>query len=194
MSSNPQLTRCGWAGSDPDYIRYHDKEWGVPVHRDRKLFEFLMLEGAQAGLSWITILRKRDNYKSAFDGFDFNKIARYGERDLRPGLSVGEVVTQRLARRRQLDGSEPFGIFGEHPSGWAYYGDGDVLIGRTPDFELVRYDRETDELEVLAPKIVDAFYFQENTDRGHPAQLIYEVGDLDDAEVPREFWTMPLSE
>ena len=116
------------------------------------------------------------------------------------GVNVDSVVVkdERPDGERRvvvpLDGSEPFGIFGEHPSGWAYYGDGDVLIGRTPDFELVRYDRETDELEVLAPKIVDAFYFQENTDRGHPAQLIYEVGDLDDAEVPREFWTMPLSE
>lgn len=93
-----------------------------------------------------------------------------------------------------LDGSEPFGLFGGYPSEWAYYGDGDIVIGITPDFELVRYDRHADELEVLAPKIVDAFYYGENTDRGHLAQLIYEVGDLYDTDVTREFWTMPLSE
>ncbi len=69
--------RCPWASSDPLYIWYHDEEWGVPVHDDRKLFEMLILEGAQAGLSWITILKKRENYRKAFDNFDATKIARY---------------------------------------------------------------------------------------------------------------------
>ena len=121
MSGNPQLTRCGWAGSDPDYIRYHDKEWGVPVHRDRKLFEFLMLEGAQAGLSWITILRKRDNYKSAFDGFDFNKIARYGKREREGLLANPGIVRNRLKvdsairnARAFLDVREEFGTFNKY--------------------------------------------------------------------------------
>ena len=72
-----ELTRCAWAGSDPLYIAYHDEEWGTPLHDDQRLFEFLLLEGAQAGLSWITILRKRENYRAAFDGFDAQKIARY---------------------------------------------------------------------------------------------------------------------
>ncbi|MCH9039721.1 MAG: DNA-3-methyladenine glycosylase I, partial [Chloroflexi bacterium] len=71
-------TRCGWAGTDPLYLTYHDTEWGVPLHDDRKLFEFLILEGAQAGLSWLTILRKRDGYRAAFDNFDPAKIAQYG--------------------------------------------------------------------------------------------------------------------
>ena len=71
--------RCEWAGSDPLYVAYHDHEWGTPVHDDRKLFEFLMLESAQAGLSWITILRKRRNYENAFDQFDPEKIAGYSE-------------------------------------------------------------------------------------------------------------------
>ena len=72
--------RCAWCGSDALYVRYHDLEWGVPVHDDRRLFEMLCLEGAQAGLSWITVLRKREHYRRAFDGFDAAKIARYGAR------------------------------------------------------------------------------------------------------------------
>jgi DNA-3-methyladenine glycosylase I len=73
-------TRCWWAGDDPLYIAYHDEEWGLPVHDDRKLFEMLILEGAQAGLSWITILRRREGYRRAFDNFDPERIARYTER------------------------------------------------------------------------------------------------------------------
>ena len=73
-------TRCWWAGDDPLYVAYHDEEWGVPVHDERKLFEMLILEGAQAGLSWITILRRREGYRRAFDGFDPERIARYTER------------------------------------------------------------------------------------------------------------------
>src|SRR5262245_58970158 len=76
------MPRCPWATVEPN-ITYHDEEWGVPVHDDRLLFEFLILEGAQAGLSWSTILKKRDNYRKAFDGFRSEKIARYGARDAR---------------------------------------------------------------------------------------------------------------
>ena len=77
MSRTSERARCGWATSDPLYTRYHDEEWGIPAHDDRRLFEFLLLEGAQAGLSWITILRKRATYAKAFSGFDPRKIARY---------------------------------------------------------------------------------------------------------------------
>ena len=73
--------RCVWTGADAQMIEYHDREWGVPLHEERTLFEFLVLEGAQAGLSWTTILRKRENYRAAFDGFDFEKVARYGDDD-----------------------------------------------------------------------------------------------------------------
>ena len=76
------MTRCGWCESDDVYRAYHDFEWGVPLHDDRKLFEFLLLESAQAGLSWITILKKRENYRGAFDGFDPEKIAAYPEEKL----------------------------------------------------------------------------------------------------------------
>ena len=73
-------TRCDWAGKDPIYIAYHDREWGVPVHDDRLLFEFLVLEGAQAGLSWLTILKKRENFRRAFADFNFDRIARFDGR------------------------------------------------------------------------------------------------------------------
>ena len=79
QSSPAARTRCAWVGSDPLSIEYHDREWGVPVHDDPKLFEFLILEGMQAGLSWMTILRKRDNFQAAFDGFDARKIALYDQ-------------------------------------------------------------------------------------------------------------------
>lgn len=88
--------RCEWCGSDPAYIAYHDEEWGVPVHDDRLLFEFLILEGAQAGLSWLTILRKRDNYRKAFHGFDCDRIARYTEADVRRLLADPGIVRNRL--------------------------------------------------------------------------------------------------
>jgi DNA-3-methyladenine glycosylase I len=87
--------RCSWASSDL-MIRYHDEEWGVPVHDDRKLFEFLILEGAQAGLSWTTILNKRENYRAAFDGFDAAKIARYDSRKLAQLMKNPGIVRNRL--------------------------------------------------------------------------------------------------
>jgi len=89
-------TRCEWCGTDPDYVAYHDEEWGVPVHDDRKLFEMLCLEGAQAGLSWITILRKRENYRAAFDHFDAVKIARYSEAKLEKLMQNPGIVRNRL--------------------------------------------------------------------------------------------------
>ena len=90
------MHRCSWAGTDPVYIDYHDKEWGVPVHDERILFEMLILDGAQAGLSWITILKKRDNYRAAFDNFDARKMARYGERKVQALLNDAGIVRNRL--------------------------------------------------------------------------------------------------
>lgn len=88
--------RCGWCGADPLYVAYHDDEWGVPVHDDRRLFEFLVLEGAQAGLSWLTILRKRENYRKAFDAFDVGRIAAYGRKDVLRLLKDPGIVRNRL--------------------------------------------------------------------------------------------------
>jgi DNA-3-methyladenine glycosylase I len=94
-----EIVRCAWAGDDPLYRRYHDEEWGVPVHDDRTLFEFLILEGAQAGLSWITILRKREHYRRAFDNFDAAKIARYSAAKLEALLADPGIVRNRLKVR-----------------------------------------------------------------------------------------------
>ena len=89
-------TRCLWCGDDPLYVRYHDSEWGVPLHDDGRLFEFLVLEGAQAGLSWITILRKRENYRRAFDDFDPRRIVGYGEKKIEGLLSNTGIIRNRL--------------------------------------------------------------------------------------------------
>ena len=96
MSNNDQKKRCWWCGDDELYQQYHDEEWGVPVHDDHQLFEFLCLEGAQAGLSWITILRKRENYRRVFDGFDANKIANYQEPKIASLLADPGIVRNKL--------------------------------------------------------------------------------------------------
>lgn len=87
---------CSWPASDPLLIEYHDKEWGVPIHSDKKLFEFLILEGFQAGLSWLTILRKRENFRRAFDNFDFNKVAAYDERKINALMNDSGIIRNRL--------------------------------------------------------------------------------------------------
>ena len=89
-------TRCPWATSDPLYVPYHDEEWGVPLHDDRRLFEMLVLEGAQAGLSWLTILRRREGYRRAFDRFDPRQVARYGPRDVQRLLADEGIIRNRL--------------------------------------------------------------------------------------------------
>jgi DNA-3-methyladenine glycosylase I len=88
--------RCEWCGTDPLYIAYHDEEWGVPAHDDRHLFEMLTLEGAQAGLSWLTILKKRQNYRKAFNDFDVEIVARYSEQDIQRLLADAGIVRNRL--------------------------------------------------------------------------------------------------
>ncbi len=114
----PAVRRCTWAGSDPLYCAYHDEEWGVPLHDDRALFEFLILEGAQAGLSWITILRKRPAYRVAFDHFEPARIARYGTGKIESLLQDAGIVRNRLKvqaavtnARKFLDVQEEFGSF-----------------------------------------------------------------------------------
>jgi DNA-3-methyladenine glycosylase I len=89
-------TRCAWAGDDPLYHRYHDNEWGVPIHNDKKLFEFLVLEGMQAGLSWITVLKKRQAFREAFDGFDFNAVAEYKQGKINSLLKNPCIIRNRM--------------------------------------------------------------------------------------------------
>jgi DNA-3-methyladenine glycosylase I len=117
-STSKELTRCAWAGSDPLYIQYHDEEWGVPVHDDRHFFEMLILEGAQAGLSWITILRKRARYREVFAGFDPQKVARFSSAKVDRLLEDPGIVRNRLKvagairnARAFLDVQREFGSF-----------------------------------------------------------------------------------
>lgn len=100
--------RCPWCGSDPLYVRYHDTEWGVPVWDDRTLFEFLILESFQAGLSWITILRKRENFRNAFDGFDFKKIAAYTEEKIQQLLQDKGIIRNQLKIRAAVTNAQAF--------------------------------------------------------------------------------------
>jgi DNA-3-methyladenine glycosylase I len=90
------MNRCPWSGTDPLYLEYHDREWGVPVHDDPKLFEFLVLEGMQAGLSWLTILRKRENFRRAFAGFDAEKIASFDARKVKQLLADPGIIRNKL--------------------------------------------------------------------------------------------------
>ena len=101
-------TRCAWAGKDPLYIDYHDNEWGVPVHDEHRLFEFLILEGAQAGLSWITILRKRESYRLAFDDFDAALVAGYGQTKIDELLINPGIVRNRLKIHAAITNAQAF--------------------------------------------------------------------------------------
>lgn len=121
MKKTTELSRCQWVGSDTLYQKYHDEEWGVPVHDDRKLFEMLILEGAQAGLSWITILRKRENYKKAFDNFDAKKIAKYDSKKIKELLNNEGIVRNKLKinaavinAKLFLDIQKEFGSFDQY--------------------------------------------------------------------------------
>ena len=103
-----QLKRCEWAGSDPLYVHYHDTEWGVPVYDDRKLFEFLLLEGAQAGLSWITILKRREGYRRAFADFNPEKVARFTQKKIDKLLHDPGIIRNRLKVVSAIDNAKAF--------------------------------------------------------------------------------------
>ena len=134
MPTDQTLKRCPWVNLDkPDYVLYHDQEWGVPVHDDRLMFEFLTLEGAQAGLSWYTVLRKRENYRLAFDRFDPEKIARYDEGKVLELLANPGIIRNRLKilsainnAQRFLDLQQEFGSFDSYI--WSFV-DGQPLVG-----------------------------------------------------------------
>lgn len=100
--------RCSWPGADPLYIKYHDEEWGVPLHDEQRLFEFLILEGAQAGLSWITILKKRDAYRKAYSHFDVEKVARFNSRSVERLLNNPGIVRNRLKIEASITNARAF--------------------------------------------------------------------------------------
>lgn len=102
------IKRCPWTSDDKLMIKYHDKEWGVPLHNDRKLFEFLILEGFQAGLSWKTILYKRENFRKAFDSFDYNKIAKYDKRKINSLLKDAGIIRNKLKIKGAIANAKAF--------------------------------------------------------------------------------------
>ena len=108
LDRNKNIIRCAWCGTDPLYVRYHDKEWGKPVYSDQILFEFLILESAQAGLSWITVLRKRENYRKAFANFDAQKVAEYTEQDVERLLMNEGIIRNRLKINSAINNARLF--------------------------------------------------------------------------------------
>ncbi|MEJ2903932.1 DNA-3-methyladenine glycosylase I [Pedobacter panaciterrae] len=103
-----EIVRCGWCGTDPLYVKYHDEEWGKPVYDDKTLFEFLILEGAQAGLSWITILRRRDGYRQAFADFDVEKVAAFVEADVERLMNDAGIIRNRLKINAAINNAKLF--------------------------------------------------------------------------------------
>lgn len=106
--SNDSVKRCEWALGDPVLLAYHDTEWGIPEHDDRKLFEFLILEGTQAGLSWLTVLKKRENFRKAFDGFDPKRIAQYDSRKVRALLADAGIIRNRAKIAAAIENAKAF--------------------------------------------------------------------------------------
>jgi DNA-3-methyladenine glycosylase I len=143
--------RCAWCGTDPLYVRYHDQEWGVPVHDERRHFEFLILEGAQAGLSWITILRKRENYREAFAAFDPARVARFGKREAARLLKNPGIVRNRLKiesaiknARAFLDVQDEFDGFDKYV--WRFVGGKPIQNHRTHMKQIPARTPESDTL------------------------------------------------
>jgi len=144
-----EKTRCPWACEERIYLAYHDEEWGVPIHEDRKLFEFLVLEGAQAGLSWITVLRKRENYRSAFRGFDPTVVARFDEVDVARLLADPGIVRNRLKvqsaitnARSFLEVQREFGSFDRYA--WGFVGGKTITTHRDGSKPLPSTTAESD--------------------------------------------------
>ncbi|MCG6893720.1 MAG: DNA-3-methyladenine glycosylase I [Desulfobacteraceae bacterium] len=165
------VQRCSWPGSDPLYIDYHDREWGVPVHDDRKLFEFLILDGAQAGLSWLTILKKRDNYRKAFDDFDPVKVAAYETPKISGLLNDAGIVRNRKKiesavtnARAFLNIQEACGSFDAYiwrfvdgePRQNAWKRDADIPA-KTPESEAMSRDLVSRGFRFVGPTICYAF-------------------------------------
>jgi len=147
--ANVMKPRCPWCGTDPLYMRYHDEEWGVPVHDDRTHFEFLLLEGAQAGLSWITILRKRAHYREAFAGFDAERVARFGKREWARLMKNPGIVRNRLKiesatknARAFLAVQDEFGSFDQYA--WRFVGGRPIVNRRTEMRQIPARTAESD--------------------------------------------------
>jgi DNA-3-methyladenine glycosylase I len=146
MVKDKSLQRCAWVSEDPIYIKYHDEEWGAPIYDDKTLFEFLVLEGAQAGLSWLTVLKRREGYREAFAGFDVERVARFSEADLKclqefPGIIRNQLKIQSAVRNAKvfMNIQEEFGSFSKY------------LWGFVNDAPVVNHPKTLAEVPVLTP-------------------------------------------
>ncbi|BAX81379.1 DNA-3-methyladenine glycosylase I [Labilibaculum antarcticum] len=165
--NNTNITRCKWAGDDPLYCEYHDNEWGVPLHDDQMLFEFLILEGAQAGLSWITILRKRENYRKTFDNFDPNVVVNYTQEKVDELLQNEGIIRNKLKitsaiknAKAFLEVQEEFGSFDQYI--WSFT-DGKTILNHwasmsevpasTPESEAMSKDLKKRGFKFVGPTI-----------------------------------------
>ena len=164
------IKRCAWPSNDPLMIAYHDEEWGTPLHDDRKLFEFLVLEGMQAGLSWSTVLRKRENFRKAFHGFDPVRIARYRQRDVERLLSDAGIIRNRLKIQAAITNAQcflevqkEFGTFDAYI--WGFVGGRPIknrfkslseIPAVTPESEVLSKDLKSRGFKFVGPTIVYA--------------------------------------
>ncbi len=164
-------TRCGWVGTDALYLQYHDEEWGVPIHDDRKWFEKILLDSAQAGLSWITILRKRENYRRAYDGFDYHKIVEYDDKKVAVLLADSGIVRNRRKieasiqnARAFLEIQKTFGTFDAYI--WQFVGGSpkmnawrtlEELPAKTAESEALSHDLVQRGFKFIGPTICYAF-------------------------------------
>jgi DNA-3-methyladenine glycosylase I len=171
IKSHKMINRCPWTGNDPVYIQYHDREWGVPLHDDQKLFEFLVLEGAQSGLSWITILKKRKNYQAAFDNFDPDLVACYDREKVEELLENPGIVRNRLKIVSAVDNAralikvrDEFGSFTRYI--WTFTGNKPVMNrwvkpedvpSKTPDSICMSKDLKKRGFKFVGPVICYAF-------------------------------------
>ena len=161
------ICRCGWCGTDPLYVAYHDTEWGVPEYDSQALFEKLLLDGFQAGLSWITILRKRDNFRAAFDGFDPEKMARYTPKKLDRLMQDTGIVRNRLKVESSVSNAQAFLAIPDFSAYLWGFLDGQVITnhrrsmkdvpGKTPLAEKISKDLQKKGFRFVGPTIVYAF-------------------------------------
>lgn len=165
------IRRCSWPGADEIYIDYHDKEWGVPVHDDRKHFEFIILDGAQAGLSWITILKKRKNYREAFDNFDPEKVAKYDEKKIKELMqnkgivrNKGKIEAAVYNAKAFLEIQREFGSFDKYI--WQFVGGKTIknswkseaeIPTKTPESEAMSKDLKKRGFKFVGPTICYAY-------------------------------------
>jgi DNA-3-methyladenine glycosylase I len=170
IKSKKEKTRCDWVGENPIYIKYHDTEWGVPVYDDQLLFEFLILEGAQAGLSWLTVLKKRENYRKAYLGFDVKKVARFSEAKVERLLKDPGIIRNRLKVRASIKNAKAFmeiqkefGSFKKYS--WDFVGGKPAknkfkkvseIPAVTPEAEALSKDLKKRGFSFVGPTIIDA--------------------------------------